>query len=259
MCSAAEQCQIYDLRELEADYNVADGCNYERLNITFGCMYDSLIKLTKYKDRYSSRDNESTSTPGRTIGGIVMSVFLMFIYWRARVCCKKCCTDPSSATGRTDPPPATGRTDPPPATGRTYPQPATGHTYPQPATGGTYPQPATGHTYPQPATGGTYPQPATGGTYPQPATGGTYPPPATGGTYPQHATGGTYPPPATGGTYPPPATGGTYPQPATVGISSPYDHSATGEANLPPPSYGEVTTSGGWFAKTSSSVNKNNQ
>ena len=243
MCSAAEQCQIYDLRELEADYNVADGCNYERLNITFGCMYDSLIKLTRYKDRYSSRDNESTSTTGRTIGGIVMSVFLMFIYVRARICCEKCCTDPSSATSRTDPPPATGRT---------YPQPATGHTYPQPATGGIYPQPATVRTYPQPATGGTYPQPAT-------ATGHTYPQPATGGTYPQPATGGTYSQPATGGTYPPPATGGTYPQPATVGISSPYDHSATGEANLPPPSYGEVTTSGGWFAKTSSSVNKNNQ
>ena len=60
MCSAAEQCQIYDLIELEADYNVADGCNYERLNITFGCMYDSLIKLARYKDRYSSRDDEST-------------------------------------------------------------------------------------------------------------------------------------------------------------------------------------------------------
>ena len=53
MCSAAEQCQIYDLIELEADYNVADGCNYERLNITFGCMYDSLIKLNRYKDRYN--------------------------------------------------------------------------------------------------------------------------------------------------------------------------------------------------------------
>jgi len=95
--------------------------------------------------------------------------------------------------------------------------------------------------------------------HPQPVAPTQHLQPVSGGTYPQHATGGSYPQPATGGTYPQPATGGTYPQPATVGISSPYDHSATGGANLPPPSYGEVTTSSGWFAKTSSSVNKNNQ
>ena len=230
MCSAAEQCQIYDLIELEADYNVADGCNYERLNITFGCMYDSLIKLTRYgSDSYSSRDDASSiseMTTGRFICGIV---FFLITGLTFCICAYR------NKWGRTL------------------------FTYPQPATGGTYPPPATGGSYPQPVTGGTYSQPATGGTYPPPATGVTYPPSATGGTYPPPATGVTYPPPATGGTYPPPATGGTYPQPATVGISSPYDHSAIGEANLPPPSYGEVTTSGGWFAKTSSSVNKNNQ
>ena len=89
MCSAAEQCQIYDLIELEADYNVADGCNYERLNITFGCMYDSLIKLTRYRDSYSSRDDESSSTAGVTIGGIVSLLFAGFMYWVSKVCRKK--------------------------------------------------------------------------------------------------------------------------------------------------------------------------
>ena len=193
MCSAAEQCQIYDLIELEADYNVADGCDYERLNITFGCyMYDSLIKLTRYRDSYSSRDDETSSTEGVTICVIILIIIIGFLFLLGSYCKEYCQANfaddtdpwPSSATGGTYPQPATGRTDPPPATSRAYPQPATGGTYPQPATGGTYPQPATSRTDPPPATSRAYPQPATGGTYLQPATGRTDPPPATGRTYP---------------------------------------------------------------------------
>ncbi|XP_063693816.1 uncharacterized protein LOC134825518 [Bolinopsis microptera] len=211
MCSAAEQCQIYDL--IEAEYNVADGCIYERMNITFGCMYDRLFKLTRltryneFNDDGSCSYKSCVNIEGIIVFGTFFGVPLVIFLCICCCCCYKRCGKYSQSGRMISPPPATGGTYPPPATGGTYPLPATGGTYPPPATGGTYPPPATGGNYPPPATGGNYPPPATGSNYPPPERGSTYPQPSFGGTYPPHATGGTYPSPAIGRFNPPAATG----------------------------------------------------
>ncbi|XP_063680968.1 uncharacterized protein LOC134816132 isoform X2 [Bolinopsis microptera] len=233
-----DQCYIYDY-----DYDVG-GCSYERLNITYGCLYD----------RPSTVDSEATDWAvalSKNIRFIIFALVVIIVpiscwcrrksylhrYPQIRGCCwslhQSCpCLDlyPSDAT------------DPHSMFGGEV------HVNVQPVS-------MMGGAYPPSATGGAYPPPATGGAYPPPATGGAYPPPATGGAYPPPATGGAYPPPATGGAYPPPATGGAYP-PGDE-IPPPYDPSAapTGGANLPPPpSYTDANTSGGgttggWFAK----------
>ena len=171
MCSAVQQCQIYDLRE--ADYNVADGCNYERLNITFGCTYDRLIKLTRLARIHEFNDDGSSSGGGSS-GDVIVAYSLciffgLFVNSVIFVCWIFCCPKYSPSGGIICCPENS------PSGGIIYP----------------------------------------------------------GGTLPSHATTSNYRSPATSGNYPSPATSGAE-------ISTPNDHSATGGANLPPPSYNDV-------------------